>query len=764
MGKLRYIYPVSDLQTGSSLGNSSLFAQLDARTNLVGLWSAGDNQFYAGQWTIAVEVEAGPLLEESSTFEPASQTTHLKRGECFADKLFFLPFVPIDVGGDRAVSRTALYLLRLSNGGRNSATFRVRVRLVFPAQPSDLFTKKPPAEQAAKLVTIRDTGDGVEITTVGRPGEVRILQGSSSAAVSTSDSRSLEQEYRVTVPAHASEDLQMALALSGPASPGQEHQAADRARESLRLVHHGRTVLQQTEEEYRRLLARTHIFTPEGIINRGLQWAKVNTVRVQHVYKIGNGFTNDPPQDVIVIRDLAWYIMGSDYLTPGFSRSLLELTARYGFHEEGKVTEYLHGNEPLPERHDYHLNINDNTPLYICGLTHYAAVTGDTEFLSASYPLMRKAGEWIISQIVDGLVRCGAEGTNVWGICGWRNVVDGYTLNGAVTEVNAECVLALSRLASVAKRMHNAADEDRYKEAAAHLKEQINTQLVSERTGLYLLNIDKAGVRHHDVTGDLIFPVLLGVATEEMRRKILDRLTTEEFWTPYGTRTVSPREPAYDPDFGYQLLGGVWPNLTAWTAFCSRKDDPDRLIEGMVNAYRLSETSRPVEFGNVVPGEFPERLHGETFTSKGMTMSPWMPPTYLWLGVEGLLGVRPTLDDVELTPVIPSRWLWIAVKNLLCKGGTVTAFLYEGMLYASRPVKSGFPVSVCTVVETSTDNEAFFLIGMAAGKDLLLFVAADEETEGFVTIGTAPAVVTKKVHLLPGEAAFFRMTHGEENT
>jgi hypothetical protein len=165
-----------------------------------------------------------------------------------------------------------------------------------------------------------------------------------------------------------------------------------------------------------------------------------------------------------------------------------------------------------------------------------------------------------------------------------------------------------------------------------------------------------------------------------------------------------------------------------------------------------------------VPGEFPERLHGETFTSKGMTMSPWMPPTYLWLGVEGLLGVRPTLDDVELTPVIPSRWLWIAVKNLLCKGGTVTAFLYEGMLYASRPVKSGFPVSVCTVVETSTDNEAFFLIGMAAGKDLLLFVAADEETEGFVTIGTAPAVVTKKVHLLPGEAAFFRMTHGEENT
>jgi len=104
------------------------------------------------------------------------------------------------------------------------------------------------------------------------------------------------------------------------------------------------------------------------------------------------------------------------------------------------------------------------------------------------------------------------------------------------------------------------------------------------------------------------------------------------------------------------------------------------------------------------------------------------------------------------------------VKNLLCKGGTVTAFLYEGMLYASRPVKSGFRFPSVPLWRPAPTTKHSSSSAWRPGKDLLLFVAADEETEGFVTIGTAPAVVTKKVHLLPGEAAFFRMTHGEENT
>src|SRR6266852_3021298 len=87
-------------------------------------------------------------------------------------------------------------------------------------------------------------------------------------------------------------------------------------------------LLDETVGAYAELLGRTAIFTPEQVINRGLQWAKVNAVRVQHRYRTGFGFTNDPPQDIIVVRDAAWYVLGSDYLTPEFSKALLELVSR----------------------------------------------------------------------------------------------------------------------------------------------------------------------------------------------------------------------------------------------------------------------------------------------------------------------------------------------------------------------------------------------------------------------------------------------------
>jgi len=178
----------------------------------------------------------------------------------------------------------------------------------------------------------------------------------------------------------------------------------------------------------------------------------------------------------------------------------------------------------------------------------------------------------------------------------------------------------------------------------------------------------------------------------------------------------------------------VWPNLTAWTAYCVREDRPEKLIEGMLNTYRMSETERPADFVNVVPGEFPERLHGVTLISRGMTMSPWMPPPYLWLGVEGLMGVKPTLEGLEINPAIPPEWKWIAIKDLLYKNEKVSAFLHDGTLYATHSVTSKYPVKVGAKANTTVDNGRIFCICIAVDEDLLLFAVSDKQTEGKVTI------------------------------
>jgi glycogen debranching enzyme len=448
---------------------------------------------------------------------------------------------------------------------------------------------------------------------------------------------------------------------------------------------------------------------------------------VQHHYPAGYGFTNDPSQDIVVTRDAAWYNMGADYLTPEFSRGLLDLIAQHGIEPGGKITEFINACAIPPTRSDYDLNINDDTPLIVGAVYHHYSVTRDRAALDRLWPMARNAVEWILGQMRDGLVFSNSQEANVWGISGWRNVIPQGQISGAVTEINAECVYALRTGAVLARLMGDEADAERYAAAAEALRTAVNTRLVSERTGLYVLNIDTDGVKHHDLTGDQIFPVLFGVADEARKRKILDLLYTPEFWTAFGVRTVGKHQEEYDPDYGIQLLGGVWPNLTAWVGYSGKSYSPRRLVSAMRNIWRISEVENPKAYYNVVPGMFPERLSGDSFKSRGMAMSPWMPPTYLWLTYEGLLGFEPALEGLGVNPHVPDDWSWVGARDVPVMGGRLSLFYYRRRLHVTMAVKSR---SKCEVYEEDVsryvESDAPFFVAMRDGRQIVVFVGTDE--------------------------------------
>lgn len=749
MESLKYTYAVDALLTGASLGNYCVFARLDETTNLHGLWSAADNRYYLGAWNTDIFVNGQPMTPLETSFEPEAQTTSLTHPEGNAERKFFLPYILEPSADDDEKLRAGIYLIRLSNPGSRACEFRLRHELTLPAVISEKFTKNPaPEETRGGFVSVQK-GECIEISCAERPHEGRAFGSSILPLFTHSDEQRLTVEYRILLQPGETTDLPFVFAFSPD--------GLARALRSLQHCMQASAVLNQTRREYATLLSRSALFTPHPTINRALQWAKINTARVQHRYRIGLAFTNDPPQDIVVVRDVAWYVLGADYLTPTFTRELVHTVNSYAVLPEGKLAEFIHANEQPPTRHDYHLNINDDTPLYIYALYHHAITCGGGNFLGSVYPIMRRAGEYILSQMRDGLIRCTVEGTGVWGICSWRNIIQNYSLNGAVTEINAECFYALDLLSRTAAILNLKEDSARFAHAAQSLKQTINDNLVSEKTGVYVLNEDTQGIRHHDLTGDLIFPVLFDVAEPAMRSRILDLLLGEKFWTPYGTRTVSPDQPSYHPEYGYQLVGGVWPNLTAWVAYCVRDSRPDQLVAGMLNCYRISEVENPKSFGNVVPGQFPERLHGETFVSRGMAMSPWMPPTYLWLGIEGLLGVRVSHDKIEVNPSIPSAWKWIAVKDLLCKGERISAIFYDGILYATHPIHSKYPVRVGTPVPCTTSNDHLFACGIECKGTLLLFIAADAAVRGLVTAESSQGSAIREVQLNAGEAEFLEI-------
>jgi hypothetical protein len=358
---------------------------------------------------------------------------------------------------------------------------------------------------------------------------------------------------------------------------------------------------------------------------------------------------------------------------------------------------------------DYGLNINDNTPLLILALLHHYHATGDRTFLERVYPAAVRAARYILSQRDErGLVWCTSTKTSDWGIVGWRNVIQGYRLSGATTELNSECYAALSAIAKMALELGTAPDDaHEFTEHAANLRAAINEHLHNPVNGLYYLNIDVDGEPRSDITVDLVFPVMFCVADDDRAARIINRLSDEEFWTDAGIRSVPRDAPNYGATHGYGLLGGVWVGATFWFAFAAARFNADMMARSLADSFR--HYSSDPRKNNTVPGQFSEWLHGETLVNQGMMLSPWFPPRYIWAAIEGVAGLDITTDPPGLDPRMAPAWSWYGMRELPYRGRKLTWFAVQApdlRVYASAPFAHA---TAETCAETYTEDISHLL-------------------------------------------------------
>jgi hypothetical protein len=756
---LCYRYPVAKLTAGGSYGNPDCFARTDAQSGLDGLWLAATNEWLCGvvapSWrTLAGRVaEGATLLPTETEFWPGHQATTFVGPGVTARLRVFVPY-------GAPPGQCAQVYFGVEVTAEAPVTVELAWDIRWPAFLSPIHSKQPERAQWQKRLqqwqegplacaTTRPIRYARYDTTVGDPQEARVFGAAlDPVARETSEPGRLRLTYHLAAAPGA--PIRQGWLLAAGAGGFSAVRAAYAAAPAWA------DALAATQAALEAELGTAHLRVPNPVISRGLQWAKMNTLRVQHQYRYGVAFTNDPPQDIVVVRDCAWYGLGADWLSPGFVRAMFDLLLAHGREPGGGMTEYIHADSGA--REDYALNVNDDTPLFVVAAQHHYAVTGDAAFLDQVYPAVRAACDWLLSQRRDGLVWCQGEGTDVWGNATWRNIIPGYRLAGAVTEINSLTVWALGCAAALAGSAGAPDDAARWREAEAALRAAIAGQLRNEPAHAYLLNRDEDGA-HTDLTADLVFPVLAGVAEGAEAAALLDRLYSADFYTPFGIHTVGKAEAAYHPSYGYGLLGGLWPNLTAWVAFAGRHAYPARLAEMMDHLYALCEPADPRAGGRLVPSEFPEWFHGETYQSLGMAMSPWMPPTYLWLGIEGLAGVRPTPAGLEVAPNLPPEWTWMALRALPYRGGRVSFFAHAGRLYSTAPLISPWPVEVFATdasdeVTVEGPFTALALGGPGGGAVLVMASAAGQ---GAVRWGAARQAVA----LAAGEAVVLRFAPPE---
>ncbi|GAC1540980.1 MAG: hypothetical protein NVS2B17_17820 [Candidatus Velthaea sp.] len=432
--------------------------------------------------------------------------------------------------------------------------------------------------------------------------------------------------------------------------------------------------LEETSRHLQSVLSRGALLTPDAVLNDGALWSKVNMRRVMGRYPQGAAFTNDPGvMSNVVVRDVAWFIYGNDHFMPEFSRLILDKVAKLQY-PSGKLPEYFNAVSGFVE--DNGLNINDDTPLFILATNHHYRSSGDDAWLKTIYPAVSKAARYIVTQVDErGLVFCNARDPrgNVWAIAGWRNIIPGYSINGAVTELNSECVAALRAAGHLAQQAGCPEESQEFFAHSASVRDAMDRHLINPHTGLYYLNIDVDGNRHSDVTGDLVFPVMFHACDEETGFRIISRLNSPDFSTPAGLRTASRNDPRYDPAAYAGLFGGVWPGLTWWYSFAAAAYHPDAMVASLRSSFEHYAASP--RKNNTVPGQFSEWFDGESLTNKGMRLSPWEPPRFLWAAVEGVCGVTLTAGNPRINPLIPKYWRWVGLRNLPYHGRPLSYFV-----------------------------------------------------------------------------------------
>jgi len=720
-------YVLNEAQTpyGLLLGNYKSYAQSTAKGGVRGLWDADTDQIIFGTHHIAYRLSERTFfphqIERELTFLPYAQISEFTlEHRIHVTEAFYVPHGP---AFDRAVA--FIVDVTLYNPGASELEVALYPWAMLVGQR---FYGEPEHEVRAwndgRFICSRNLETGGERWWGGSRTPVAVelslreqvlLEAMRRATFSKTDplakvgdvtpqqaqlvSRRIfgAFEYRIAVAAGARESLRLAVVY--------HKSGTERSRPVLEALLADPKALHDTQGYFHERLADARFLVPSPEISRGVVWAKANMLRIVKEYPHGWGATNSPPSDILVSRDTSWFVHGFDYFWPEFSRNALEVF-NAAAEDSGLMIEYVRGVSGY--KTDYDLNINDDTPLHLIAMLHHYNATLDDEWVRKHVNLVVRLTDYMLSQRDEkGLVVCRAKGVDLHGISSWRNIIPYYTLDGAVTEINAEAVYALESSAMLCAVVGDNEHWEKYSGEAQNMRAAMMDYLYNDDTGAFVLNYDQDGNYQDNFTADEIFPVLFGVADPKQRGAILARLGEADFVTPVGLRTISTADAWYFPSYGSGLLGGIWPDLTLWYAVAlARNDMTDDAVRFLSMTYAAMEGGSP---RNTVPGEFAEWFDGGSLSNRGMYLSPWTGAKFLWAVAEtvgGLNGYR-TSGRPHLAPLRPKGWQWVAAARVQWGGRRCTYVidLRSNTIYGNMPELSAEEPFTCIYAGRDVSDE-----------------------------------------------------------
>jgi glycogen debranching enzyme len=306
-------------------------------------------------------------------------------------------------------------------------------------------------------------------------------------------------------------------------------------------------------------------------------------------------------------------------VSPGFARGALYRLAQYQGTERvdwrdeqpGKIMHEIRFGElaffhKIPFTPYY--GTADATILYLIVLSEIYRWTGDISLLTEYRPIAEKCLEWI-DQWGD-LDGDGFQEYKTFSTLGYNNMAwkDGanavvYGDGRQVPQPKGTCELqgyvydAKLRMAEIFDVLGDHTRAQALRQQAQTLRQRFNEVFWMAHEGCYAFGLDPNKKQIDAVASNAGQCLWSGIADQDKAVSTARRLLQEDMWNGWGIRTLSSKNPAYNP-YDYQL-GSVWPHDNGIIAAGFKRyglvDEANQIIHAQFQAIELFDSFRPPE-------------------------------------------------------------------------------------------------------------------------------------------------------------------------
>jgi glycogen debranching enzyme len=250
----------------------------------------------------------------------------------------------------------------------------------------------------------------------------------------------------------------------------------------------------------------------------------------------------------------------------------------------------------------------DATILYLIVLSETYRWTGDVDLLKE----YRKVAEGCLNWIDhygdldgDGFQEYKSYSSYFYENVGWKDAknavvyADGSQVKQpkGLVELQGYVYDAKTRMAEVFEVLGDEARAKALQKEAEALKHKFNQAFWMEDEGCLAYGLDPQKKQITSIASNAGQCLWSGIADQDKAERTARRLLQEDMWSGWGIRTLSSKNPAYNP-YLYQL-GSVWPQDNGIIAAGFKRyglaDEANQVIRGIFNAINRFESFRPPE-------------------------------------------------------------------------------------------------------------------------------------------------------------------------